>query len=176
MNAIHVGHPSPHPIPPGDSFGWHPYAGNMLLMGMEGPTARELADHKAGSRVKLALIRYERLLVLAVRFGTSPWSDSPWAPMVGHPQPDVDAWGEGSYLVFQDVLVDTSDYTTANVRMFTADAGFTRTVRRAITESLAAPDIDEQTFKGQAAAFQARWPSTSTAVKERAIATGGSTR
>lgn len=118
--------------------------GVELLLCMADPTAAEIDAVRTG-RSRFALVAGEHALVLAYRFGTQPWSDTPWQACR---QTDLTAGlidvPAGQHLALKVFLVDSTTGILQAIRMTTWTADFAAAVNRAILRQLRNRSNDEQ--------------------------------
>jgi hypothetical protein len=132
-----VGAPWPWPDRAGliaqEGFGWHPDAGNMLLI-VHDHVSEQMVDDFNGP-ADLALLAHGPLVGLMLRLGGGwTWMETlAWrGPGQGIPEVLQDR-AEG-HLLFRAVLVDRTTGTIAAMRAFTVSAHFTKMLLREVAD------------------------------------------
>ena len=142
--------------------------GVELLLCMADPTEEEVQDVRTG-RSKFALVSGEHALILAYRFGSQPWSDTPWQATR---QTDLTAGlvdvPAGQRLLLTIVLVDSTTGILRAIRTTTWNADFAGAVSRAILRQLRNRSADAQ-GAAEIAAWYRRYPTTKKLVEHADI-------
>lgn len=117
-----------------EGFGWHPDAGNMLLVVHDNVT-EQMREDFAGP-ADLALLTHGPLVGLMMRLGGGwTWMETmAWrGPGQGIPEA-LRGPAEGGHLLFRAVLVDRTSGTVAAMRAFTVSAHFTKMLLREVAD------------------------------------------
>lgn len=115
-------------------FGWHPDAGNMLLL-VEDNVTEEMCNDLAGP-VDVALLAHGPLVGLLVRFsGGWGWAETMvWrAPGDGIPE-FLRTGAPSDHLFFKAVLVDRVTKRIAHMRAFTVSPHLTKMLMREVND------------------------------------------
>jgi hypothetical protein len=143
-----------------------------LVMFLRSPTPTEVEAVRTGA-ARFALLSGEHSLLLASRFDSLPWSDSPWQACrqldVATGLPLV---GDRGHLVVSVILVDTATGIVRVLRQTTWPARFVEGVRAAMRKQARNASTDAQ-GSAEIDAWYSRYPTTDELVRHADLTAKG---
>lgn len=92
-------------------------SGVMLLLAFDDPTQNEIESISPGGRVEAKALVLSDTLFMMFKFGSMPWIDCSYHPMIEIQMPTVEAADEGIGLALTVVLCDVKTKIVKSVRL-----------------------------------------------------------